>query len=297
MILDNSVALLVSQLTKKQVCILMWVFRKHLYERLFYSTSSICFKEHVEQQMLLRSITKEDVVHCLFYGEYGGNLERGIRRNEFKFRIVGKGKDGEPICVAVSVEVTDKLCYDNWIFNIITTFMDNKEKAESYNSAFSLYKITLDFFDFVFFKIYSVNMNNQILTLGEVLENVCLQNNSVGNRKTNIVLESLKITPAAIEEMFSCESMKNEKSNENSFTLLAFNNARLLKETTVCGCFYCCEIYSPSEIKEWVKEKNAVDAVTAVCPKCGIDAVLPEHSSGVAKLSVEILRRLNSQKF
>ena len=35
------------------------------------------------------------------------------------------------------------------------------------------------------------------------------------------------------------------------------------------GCFYCLETFSPWEITEWIWEDG-----TAVCPKCGIDAVL-----------------------
>lgn len=137
MIFGNSVGLLVKQLTTKQSCILVRIFREHLYKRLFYGSDSICFRDHLKDQMLLRSITREDIAFCLFHGEYGGHLEKGTRRNEFKFRIVGKDKSGEPICVAVSVEITDESCYDNWVFNIITTFMDNEEKAENFISAFS----------------------------------------------------------------------------------------------------------------------------------------------------------------
>ena len=36
------------------------------------------------------------------------------------------------------------------------------------------------------------------------------------------------------------------------------------------GCFYCKCIYSPSKIKEWIDGGE-----TALCPKCGIDSVLP----------------------
>lgn len=36
------------------------------------------------------------------------------------------------------------------------------------------------------------------------------------------------------------------------------------------GCFYCCKTYAPSEIIEWVDSQK-----TAICPKCGIDSVVP----------------------
>lgn len=39
----------------------------------------------------------------------------------------------------------------------------------------------------------------------------------------------------------------------------------------LCGCFYCKQTYPPSEICEWI---NDINGKTAICPKCGIDAVL-----------------------
>jgi hypothetical protein len=39
--------------------------------------------------------------------------------------------------------------------------------------------------------------------------------------------------------------------------------------SALCGCFYCCETFSPLEIEEWVDEDT-----TALCPRCGIDSVI-----------------------
>jgi hypothetical protein len=41
--------------------------------------------------------------------------------------------------------------------------------------------------------------------------------------------------------------------------------------SNLCGCFYCRQTYPPSEILEWI---NDINGETAICPKCGIDAVL-----------------------
>jgi hypothetical protein len=41
-----------------------------------------------------------------------------------------------------------------------------------------------------------------------------------------------------------------------------------------CGCFYCCSIFTPDQIKDWVDEGD----VTALCPICGIDSVIGDHS-------------------
>lgn len=44
-----------------------------------------------------------------------------------------------------------------------------------------------------------------------------------------------------------------------------------------CGCFYCGAMFSPSEIDEWVDDWTGVGQ-TAMCPRCGIDAVIGSES-------------------
>ena len=41
-----------------------------------------------------------------------------------------------------------------------------------------------------------------------------------------------------------------------------------------CGCFHCCEVYSPTTIDEWVDEDDQGQGQTAMCPRCGIDSVI-----------------------
>ena len=48
---------------------------------------------------------------------------------------------------------------------------------------------------------------------------------------------------------------------------------RLLKDEK-CGCFHCLEIFDPKEITDWIEDP----AGTAVCPYCGVDAVIGQHS-------------------
>lgn len=43
-----------------------------------------------------------------------------------------------------------------------------------------------------------------------------------------------------------------------------------LEQAHECGCYYCLRIYSPKDIEEWVDANS-----TAICPFCGIDAVVP----------------------
>jgi hypothetical protein len=44
----------------------------------------------------------------------------------------------------------------------------------------------------------------------------------------------------------------------------------------LCGCFYCEKVFSPVEIKEWIDGNK-----TAMCPHCGIDAVIGSASGFV----------------
>ncbi len=45
-----------------------------------------------------------------------------------------------------------------------------------------------------------------------------------------------------------------------------------------CGCFYCLEIFGPSEIRQW--SDGPPPGQTAECPRCGIDSVLPDSLPG-----------------
>ena len=56
------------------------------------------------------------------------------------------------------------------------------------------------------------------------------------------------------------------------------------------GCFYCMKIFHPSEIKEWTDNEQ-----TAFCPKCHIDAVLPQTIA--FPLSKPFLRRMYAYWF
>jgi hypothetical protein len=50
-----------------------------------------------------------------------------------------------------------------------------------------------------------------------------------------------------------------------------------IEESDTCGCFHCMKVFPPAEIKEWT-DKGDPAGETAVCPKCGIDAVIGSAS-------------------
>lgn len=48
----------------------------------------------------------------------------------------------------------------------------------------------------------------------------------------------------------------------------ALHRDEILRSAT-CGCFYCLRVFDPQQIREWCD-----GAQTAICPYCGIDAVI-----------------------
>ena len=51
------------------------------------------------------------------------------------------------------------------------------------------------------------------------------------------------------------------------------NHRSEIEASRLAGCFFCCAVYPPSQIEEWID-----DDTTAVCPKCGIDSVVGDAS-------------------
>ena len=70
----------------------------------------------------------------------------------------------------------------------------------------------------------------------------------------------------------------------------AANHRSELVESKHCGCFFCFRTFPVSEIRIWI-DKNQ----TALCPRCGIDAVIGTASGFV--IDDPFLRKLNIFKF
>jgi hypothetical protein len=66
----------------------------------------------------------------------------------------------------------------------------------------------------------------------------------------------------------------------------SIRNRDALTISSLAACYYCQTVFSPTDISEFVD-----DSATALCPHCGIDAVLP--SSAGYSFSEASLRALN----
>ena len=74
------------------------------------------------------------------------------------------------------------------------------------------------------------------------------------------------------------------------------NHKPELERDRICGCFYCRKIFSPNEITEWLISNNPRDKRgTAVCPYCGIDALIGE-SSGYP-ITTQFLQAMHEEWF
>lgn len=78
----------------------------------------------------------------------------------------------------------------------------------------------------------------------------------------------------------------------------------LIEASDRAGCFYCGQEFAPSEIVDWVDlppgsdvalEDELAHGVTALCPRCGIDSVLP--SAAPIEWDDTLLRDMRHQYF
>ena len=73
------------------------------------------------------------------------------------------------------------------------------------------------------------------------------------------------------------------------------NHREVISAAERCGCFYCCTDFKPSSINEWVDpaSDDMQAGTTALCPRCGIDAVIALK----AGMDADFLRRMKAYWF
>ena len=75
--------------------------------------------------------------------------------------------------------------------------------------------------------------------------------------------------------------------------LLSMRNDPAVNASEKCGCFWCERIFPATEVRECYRELG--NGLTAICPYCGIDAVLAD-ASGV-EVSPEFLHKMHKAWF
>lgn len=71
----------------------------------------------------------------------------------------------------------------------------------------------------------------------------------------------------------------------------SMNHKKQVEKDSICGCFYCLKLFNPKEIMTWIPDKSG----TAVCPYCGVDAILGE-SSGYP-ITTDFLKKMKNDWF
>ena len=94
--------------------------------------------------------------------------------------------------------------------------------------------------------------------------------------------------------------MAFHRADLQSIHQFCHRNRERLEGSAQCGCFYCLAIFAPVEIENWTDgptdDKDGLREVTALCPRCGIDAVLPDNMPDVP-LSAELLKAMKQYWF
>ena len=65
-------------------------------------------------------------------------------------------------------------------------------------------------------------------------------------------------------------------------------NRGKIEQSSQCGCFSCNRLFLPSEVEDYIDEGE-----TALCPYCGVDAVIRDASG--FQLSEEFLQSMHKR--
>jgi hypothetical protein len=75
---------------------------------------------------------------------------------------------------------------------------------------------------------------------------------------------------------------------------LTSSNREALSKSKKAGCFYCLKIYDADSIEEWTMSSHRGPVDCAICPKCGVDSVLPDSE---CNLNPTLLSQMSTMWF
>jgi hypothetical protein len=76
----------------------------------------------------------------------------------------------------------------------------------------------------------------------------------------------------------------------NLFPKISMKNRRLIESSSMVGCYHCCKLFHPKEIKEYTDNDE-----TCICPYCSIDCIVGDKCGFI--LEEEILKKANKYWF
>ena len=68
-----------------------------------------------------------------------------------------------------------------------------------------------------------------------------------------------------------------------------------IEASSICGCFYCLQMFKPDQIEEWTDTSKPEPEQTALCPHCGIDSVIGDKSEFA--ITAELLTEMKRNWF
>ena len=68
---------------------------------------------------------------------------------------------------------------------------------------------------------------------------------------------------------------RNMPENIKKAHAASFQNREVVKRSQMCGCFFCCKTFPASEVEDFCIDR---EDLTALCPYCAIDSVIPDAS-------------------
>ena len=80
-----------------------------------------------------------------------------------------------------------------------------------------------------------------------------------------------------------------EEDHLAPFQKKSIHNRSALFTAKICGCYYCLGEFEAGQVTEWVDDND-----TALCPRCGIDAVLDFDTKPADK---ELLLKMHDRWF
>lgn len=88
--------------------------------------------------------------------------------------------------------------------------------------------------------------------------------------------------------------MKLTREQSNLYHSHTIRNMEEIEQSQKCGCLACCSIYNAAQIEDWIEETEDKKK-TALCVKCGTDAVIGDAS--LLEINLEILKALHKRWF
>ena len=108
-----------------------------------------------------------------------------------------------------------------------------------------------------------------IIRQGHVYHNFCTKNSAIHNLA--VVLSVIFLNGMQTSSMNTNQKVKAAHGHSS-------NHRAELMRSKICGCFYCGNIFSPTDIDHWIDKNHSGIGQTATCPKCSVDSILGDDS-------------------